>query len=402
MTSLEISPRLRALMRYRKFAGETPRMLIGHSQYWVDDACIRAAERMGWAVHKTPMVMKGQISRDQLKELFESLVTFKPDFILTANLSGMDVDGVLARFYADLAIPHATWFVDEPRSIVMGKQAFASEYAVAFTWERAYIPYLKQAGFAAAHHLPLAADTTYFDAEPASCWTHDTTFVASSMTAFAAREFDRLAHWPQLESAVRDALDNGNVTRESFGEGLESIIDTSVLHSVDEHGRRQAELVCFIEGTRRLRHAFVNDLAVDGLEVYGDDGWRDAGIANSPSVHYAEGLPDLYRSSKINLNLTSIQMPTAVNQRVFDCPAAGGFLLTDAQADLETLFDAPNETARFTGFDEARDLIRYYNTHETERLAITRRARARIMAEHTYEHRLRSVVDYLQALYRNE
>lgn len=399
MAHLEISAALRDMMRYPKFAGATPRVLFGHSRYWVDDACIRAATRMGWTVHKTPVVMKGQLSRDHLKSLFEALVTFKPDFILTANLAGMDVDGVLARFYADLEIPHATWFVDEPRTIVMGKHTFASPYAVAFTWERAYVDYLKRAGFAAVEYLPLAADLAYFDAAPASEWRLGTTFVGSSMTDFAAHEFERLREWPALEAAVRAALDSGAVTHERFGQGIESIIDESILQSVDEHGRRQAELVCFIEGTRRLRYTTVAALAQDGLDVYGDDGWRAAGIASQPSVDYAASLPALYRSSRVNFNITSIQMPTAVNQRVFDCPAAGGFLLTDAQPDLEMLFDAPRETARFTGLDDARDLIRYYTEHDTERIAITRRARERILQEHTYEHRLRTITERLKDLY---
>jgi len=401
MASLEISAALREMMRYRKFAGPTPRMLVGHSRYWVDDACIRAASRMGWQIHKTPLVMEGQLSRDHLKSLFEALVTFKPDFILTANLSGMDVDGVLARFYADLEIPHATWFVDEPRSILMESKSYASDYAVAFTWERAYLPYLERAGFAAAVHLPLAADTSLFDSEPASTWSRGATFVGSSMTHFSKRELNRLAQWPELEKAVRDALDCGRVTRERFGEGLGAILDESILNAVDEHGRRQAELVCFIEGTRRLRHGFATQLAGDGVEVYGDDGWQAVGIAFEPSVDYADGLPELYRSSKVNLNITSIQMPTAVNQRVFDCPVAGGFLLTDTQADLESLFDAPRETARYSGVDEARDLIRYYSTHDAERVAITRRARERILAEHTYENRLRTIENQLKTLYRD-
>ena len=92
-------------------------------------------------------------------------------------------------------------------------------------------------------------------------------------------------------------------------------------------------------------------------------------------------------------------MPTAVNQRVFDCPAAGGFLLTDAQTDLESLFDAPNETARYTGIDEARELIRYYSEHDTERTTITQRARERILSEHTYEHRLQTMTERLKLLY---
>jgi len=402
MANLEISAGLRDLMRYRKFADATPRVLVGHTQYWVDDACVRAAERMGWRVQKTPLVMKGQLTREHLQGLFESLVTFKPDFILTSNLAGMDVEGLLARFYADLEIPHATWFVDEPRSIVMGRKTFASDYAVAFTWERAYLPYLKRAGFASVEYLPLAADTAFFNSEPATEWSRGATFVGSSMTDFAALEFERLEPWPNLQAAVSEALNNDFVTRERFGQGLETIIDESILKNVDGHGRRQAELVCFIEGTRILRHAFARQLSNDGMEIHGDDGWQSAGITSSPSVDYAAGLPALYRSSRVNLNITSIQMPTAVNQRVFDCPAAGGFLLTDAQEDLETLFDAPRETARFTDIEEARDLTRYFTAHDSERIAVTQHARERILSEHTYEHRLQTITNHLKKIYGNE
>lgn len=386
-------------MQYGKFTGETPRVLVGHSRYWVDDACLRAAERMGWATHTTPLAMIGGLGRDDLKRLFEALLTFKPDFILTANMAGMDVDGVLARFYADLEIPHVTWFVDEPRSILMGKDVYGSDYAVAMTWERAYIPYLNAAGFATAHHLPLAAETALFNAEPATAWRHGVTFVGSSMEAFAARERKRLEDWPDLHRAVVDALNKDLVTRQRFGEGLESFIDASVLNHVDEHGRRQAELVCFIDGTRRLRQRMVRELASDGLEVFGDDGWRGAGVAPAPPADYAAELPDVYRFSRINFNMTSVQMPTAVNQRVFDCPAAGGFLLTDAQADLDDLFDAPKETVRYHGVEEARDLIRHYTSNDSGRTEIVRRARARILAEHTYERRLQTMTRLLKDRY---
>jgi spore maturation protein CgeB len=52
-------------------------------------------------------------------------------------------------------------------------------------------------------------------------------------------------------------------------------------------------------------------------------------------VDYADELPAFYREYPHQLERH--QHPNAgrrANQRVFDCPAAGGFLLTDDQADL--------------------------------------------------------------------
>ena len=44
---LAVSARLREMMGYDKFRGSAPRMLVLESQYWLDVACMGAAERMG-------------------------------------------------------------------------------------------------------------------------------------------------------------------------------------------------------------------------------------------------------------------------------------------------------------------------------------------------------------------
>jgi len=119
---LRISERLRALMRYGKFSGEVPRILLFRSQYWVDGACEAAAKSMGWQVSSVLTPMEGAQTREQTAALLETLVHFRPDFIFSVNLAGMDVDGVWARFFDDLGVPHITWFVDNPRTIIMDKE----------------------------------------------------------------------------------------------------------------------------------------------------------------------------------------------------------------------------------------------------------------------------------------
>ena len=92
-------------------------------------------------------------------------------------------------------------------------------------------------------------------------------------------------------------------------------------------------------------------------------------------------------------------MATAVNQRVFDCPGAGGFLLTDNQASLAELFDVESEVAIYTTLEEAREQLRWFMARLDARRAITARARKRILGEHTYRHRLEAIVGLLQGLY---
>ena len=158
-------------------------------------------------------------------------------------------------------------------------------------------------------------------------------------------------------------------------------------------------MICFIEGTRELRRNIVITLQDKGLLVRGDDAWPAIAKNCGTFLNYETQLAAYYRNCQINLNTTSIQMPTAVNQRVFDCPAAGGFLLTDHQQTLNELFDIECEIAAYNSPQECRDLFRHYRDHPKERTRITTRARTRILAEHTYKNRLNTIFDIVQQRY---
>ncbi len=395
---LRISDTLRSLMTYPKLAGERPRVLIPESQYWLDTACIHAARAMGWDVVHPPIAMVGHMPREMIARFLETLTAFRPDFILSINLGGMDEMGLFSALFADLEIPHVTWFVDDPRTILMGRTCYASPHAIALTWERAYVPSLEQAGFAEVHVMPLAVDDTIFNAPPAEAAHRPPAFVGNSMTDFAQREWIWIEERPALALAVRDALAAGRVTRERFGLGMQAVLENAGV--LDTQELRHVELFCFIEGTRRLRMETVQALEPEGLMVFGDEAWRPHVAAGGGFVNYTGELPAFYRDCEVNLNITSIQMATAVNQRVFDCPAAGGFLLTDAQASLDELFDAPNETARYHSLEEARDLLRFYRAHPKARHDIVNRARTRILGEHTYRHRLMQILAILRSRYQ--
>lgn len=395
---LNISPFLAEHMAYRKFGRRPIRVLILESHYWIDQACAAAAERLGWQVARAQVTMQGHMSRELLQGFFQTLIEVRPDFVLSINLSGMDVDGMLARFFADLQIPHATWFVDDPRTILMGRTDFSSDYAVALTWEATYTDYLSQCGFAAVKTLPLALDESVFlipsNGEPC----HPPAFVAHSMVDYAEREWEAVRARPALLAAVNQAFNEGRVNRVCFGAGMESVLGAEA-SEFDAEDLRRAELVFFIEGTRRLRRELVETLVPEGLVVRGDEAWQSIAPQWGPGLSYTGELAPFYRDCTVNLNSTSIQMATAVNQRVFDCPGAGGFLVTDNQTSLADLFDMETEVAVYNTLEEAREQLRWFVARPEARRAITTRARKRILGEHTYRHRLEEMVGLLKGLY---
>jgi spore maturation protein CgeB len=50
----------------------------------------------------------------------------------------------------------------------------------------------------------------------------------------------------------------------------------------------------------------------------------------------------------------------------------------------------------FRSSDEMVDKIRYYLEHDEERERIAAAAQARVLAEHTYEHRFRHMLEVIQ------
>ncbi|MDX9973748.1 MAG: glycosyltransferase [FCB group bacterium] len=388
---MKVSERLRQLLAYDKLAGPVPRVLVLEGQYWLDAACLRAAQRLGWEVRRVPVLMEGALSRETLTELLEALADFRPDFLLMINLCGMDVHGLLARLLGDLQMPHVAWFVDNPRTILMGRKVYANEWSIAAAWDAEYLEYLREAGFGTVAHLPLAVDTALFNAEPADSWSFPTTFVGDSNTALAERQWDLVKRRPQLAEAVTEAFATDLVTRENFAQGLGALLDANLLATLDDEDRRCAEYYFFTEGTRRLRYGFVGALDNEGIVVRGDEGWVGHCSRLDAPLAYETELPLFYRACEINLNVTSIQMPRAVNQRVFDCPAAGGFLITDAQPDIELLFEPGSEIMTYSSNEECRHLIRFFRGDPAIRREVVARARRRILAEHTYEHRLNTI-----------
>ncbi len=392
---LHITEGMRQFLDYPKFVGAT-RMLILDTGYFFDKSWVRAAGELGWQVATVPSAITGSISRDDIAALFRTLAEFKPDFVLTSNYAGMDEAGMFAHFFNDAKIPYVSWFTDTPRMILFNRTMYVSDYAVAATWEKAYAPHLESYGFSHVHYMPLATDPAIFDGLPTRQPDRNLAFVGSSMLVQLAEALEKHADLPHVVEAVEGAIRDGRVTRESYNAGLESILGTAFVETLDDGQQRNAELLMNYEATSQQRIELVRALIPLGIEARGDASWKSVLDNYESNLGYFDDLAPFYRSTAVNVNNTSLQMRDAVNQRVFDCPAAGGFLITDNQPDLHELFDVAQEVVTYESLPELQDKITYYLNHPEERESIVNRARTRVLAEHTHRHRLQSLETYLK------
>lgn len=106
-----------------------------------------------------------------------------------------------------------------------------------------------------------------------------------------------------------------------------------------------------------------------------------------------EDAAEIFNSSKIVLN---ISIADDVNMRVFEALCSGSFLLTNELPTLSILLKDGIHLATFKDFDEAVDKARYYIEHEQERQKIALTGHEEVLRNHTYEKRLKDVMNVIQ------
>ncbi len=105
--------------------------------------------------------------------------------------------------------------------------------------------------------------------------------------------------------------------------------------------------------------------------------------------------PYVFKCSKINLNITLKSIQNGIPLRVFDIMGAGGFLMTNFQADMLDLFVPEEDFVFYDGIDDLIEKCSFYLRHEELRMQIAQNGYNKIKAHHTYEMRFKDIFDIM-------
>jgi spore maturation protein CgeB len=341
--------------------------------------------------------------------LIEKILNCKPDFLLIINHLGFDEEGVLTSFFESIEMPVASWFVDSPNLIVKAFENNVSPYVSLFLWDKSYMHDMNSMGFDSVAYLPLGTDETVF--RPYTSRKHrkkvnqyicKAGFVGNSM-------IDPVKEWkekvkeelqPMMEKLAERMADSA-MRAISFKEIL-SQEEKAVMEELNPREKMDFEAAVLWKATLLYRLSCLEMFHGIHLTIHGDAGWKDLlgnGCRLMPSLHYYRELPFFYNACDMNFNATSLQMSTAVNQRVFDVPACGAFLLTDDQDELQDLFRVGEEIITYKDKEQIPELVKYYLAHEEERNNIAMCGKERVLKDHTYRKRLNLLTESMKKRY---
>jgi spore maturation protein CgeB len=382
---------------------ESLRILLINPDYFLIPEVMRAFRLLGHEVHLALFDKRRDQGEEVLRQLLIDVRDFSPDLVFTINHLGFDREGLLLDTLHRLRVPSVSWYVDSPAIILSLYDGPQSDLAFIFVWDPTYIPEVRSLGFERVFPLPLATDPEIFSPERArGKRPQPVSFVGNSLVGSVKQKLARLPDsqdFQELFNRLSMAFKPHpfrNLESLLISEGMGG---NPLIRDLDRQGWSDLEAALLWRATLEYRLGCVREILPFKPVIYGDPGWREllgSGVVLRPEVNYYDELPQVYGSTAINFNATSLQMKAAVNQRVFDAPAAGGFVLTDFREQLAELFEVGEEMACFGEPGEIADLVRYYLQHPEVRETMTGKARSRVLAEHTYRHRVAAMLDTMR------
>lgn len=319
------------------------------------------------------------------------------DFIIT-----------IAQACLEMGIPYVAWVYDSPQKELYTHYAFyPCNYIFAF--DRNQVKRLQEIGLKNVFHVPLAihgekVGVILDTIGERKKYTSDVTFVGQlykpTMNAVIQEQIEQYCREMINDCFLkwrRDFYFHGRMDRacvEYWGDLAQHRILQQYPY-IEEDFYYEAVLSRLLANKERVY--VLNKLAERyNVNFYTKD--KDTQQLSDkvkvwPGVGYDEGLSIIYRQSKININITLHCIETGATQRIFDVMAAGGFMLSNYQEELEELFIHGEEIVLFHNESELLELVEYYLTHEEERERIAQRGQQKVLKEHGYKHKLKWVME---------
>lgn len=110
-----------------------------------------------------------------------------------------------------------------------------------------------------------------------------------------------------------------------------------------------------------------------------------------------EEMAQVYRCSKVVVNVARDDFPQDANMRAFEAMAAGALLITRVPSELTQI--GFKEGTHFIGYEDERtivDLVGQYQANERARRRIAEAAREKVFREHTYDCRVDALLQMLE------
>ena len=337
---------------------------------------------------------------------------------LCAKLRGGSYDAIFSFDYfpilsaaaQDAGILYLSWVYDSPH-LTLYSNTLGNPCNRVFLFDYAQYADLEVQGFETVRYLPLPCNVARYDRLLAgkTGYLHDISFIGTLYDG-ADNFYRQIGYLPDslrgyveaLMTAQKqiygmdllEELKNGDWVHEfakhvnadlgpEYRDARADILMNMLRKEITARERREMlELLGNLMQGRGSELALYSGKKPEGLPA------RYCGIAENQKQ-----MPEIFRRSRINLNSTLRGIQTGIPLRVIDIMGAGGFCLTNYQAELAEYFENGRDLVWYESPEDMREKAEYYLEHDGERERIAASGRERIAEGFTHERLLTRILE---------
>jgi len=353
---------------------------------------------MGWDVFEIDESVQ---TSDSLMQLFNAI---NPDLIVKINLL-KDLENFSGKWTI------IEWEIDPTISPVAPIELTSNSNFFAYTHNAERLAGYRKKGYSKIEYLPLCSNPQKFhpfdlSVEAKQKFGCDVSFVGSLLRENQEVLIDGLLrslkllaqrsnpNWQKVIDWI-NALRNQSILLVSQKLWIEAFNNLLLSYQLPNELQMEGNVLlistCVDEYLGYLwRRELINSFLPLGIHLWGDMDYEKDFPENHRGIadHYLD-LPKIYAASKINLDISRCYQDNIITMRVFDVMACGGFVLAARNEALLELFTEDEEVVCYESPDEAVDKAYYYLQEEEEREAIALRAYEKVSRHHTFENRIK-------------
>lgn len=319
---------------------------------------------------------------------------------------------IIARVCKVFKLPYLSWTVDCP-SFQLYSETVAYPTNRIFLLDRTQYEKFAPINPECIFHLPLGCDLPTWDSIQVSPEEHrkydcDISFIGS-LYSEKCRYNEIEKDLPDYMRGYVDGLINAQLNVYGY-----NFLEDSITEEWAEEFKKYADWVPLAEDYTEDVKGIVADTylgykcteqerirTLSAISEHFDmDLWTLSDTSMLPKIHNRGGadsnnmMPQIIKCSKINLNMTNRPIKTGLPLRIFDLMGAGGFVISNYQAEIPEHFVPGEDIVLYDSIPDLLDKIAYYLAHDDERIQIATNGHEKIKQAHTYDMRLVTMFEW--------
>ena len=323
---------------------------------------------------------------------------------------------VVAKVCYQLSIRYISWSYDNPLNVQNIEETLDYPTNRVYLFDRLQAKKYQDAGFAYIFHLPLAVNTERLDKIKPAVKTDGESQAGAAKTKRCGGEISFVGNlYPSallLYTSQMNAYQKGyiegicKVQQQIYGYFLiDEMLTDEFMESVQKQYRSINPNTEFVLPKEALSYAMAADvtrkerLALLSLlsnhhevVLYS----RDAcdflqKVIRGGTCDYFTEMPVVFKSSKINLNITLKCLQSGIPLRALDIMGCGGFLLSNYQEELAEYFVAGQDLVLYDSLTDAYEKAEFYLKQDAARDKIAKNGYHIVKQNFNYEKRLKEL-----------